>query len=261
MPSQLKMSFQEDIETLKKLNLDILPSKIYYPKLVVTSLLVFLSILGAQAVACLFALQIGAWSDNPAIYIENHEEAVSDIDFDYEFEKSHIEFDQAMFHDTKKFEKAMKKLEAEKIQEIKESDRRIREQIEGKHRMKTVSMILGVIASSCFYMIFFVGKINYYVIFNLQVQKHLQTGEYLQKKIKLAYKGFFIIFLILSCFFFSIMDQEITFFAGIPAFIFSGLVCMHLIDMETNRIGVSLISSAITNFFQKREEAAAAKNT
>jgi len=117
-----------------------------------------------------------------------------------------------------------------------------------------------VIFSSLFFMFFFIGKVKTYVIFKYQIKPKLKTGDYLTTKIKLAFKLYFGVFGTLVLMTIPLFDQDMTFFAGIAAFIFSAIIASIGINMEASRIGISVLSTAIASFFDSHRKIGMSKD-
>lgn len=119
-------------------------------------------------------------------------------------------------------------------------------------RIKIAKMSLGVILSSVFFMLFMVGKVRSYVLFKYQMAPRLQSGTYLAHKVQQALKLYFAIFSSLSFLCIAIFNQDMTFFAGIAAFITSGIVISIAIEMETSRIGLTVLVKTIRDMLALR---------
>lgn len=112
-------------------------------------------------------------------------------------------------------------------------------------RIKIAKMSLGVLLSSAFFMLFMIGKVRSYVLFKYQMERFLQSGTYLSHKMRQALQLYFAIFSGLSFLCIAIFNQDMTFFAGIAAFIASGVLISIAIEMEASRIGLTVLVTAI----------------
>ena len=120
------------------------------------------------------------------------------------------------------------------------------------HEVQVHEMIAGVIFSSLFFMLFFVNQVKNYVLFTHQLKPQLQTGPYLAKKIRHALMIYFFVFGIFVLPTIQLFEQNMTFFAGLLAFIVSAIVASILIEMELSRLGISVLFSAITRYFSQK---------
>ena len=191
MSTDLKQAFEADLNALKNLEIEILPTKQYYGALFSRLGMIYALFLGLQLLACLAALYTGAWDDP--------------------------------WSDT-------------------------------PERIKIAKMSLGVLLSSAFFMLFIIGKVRNYVQFKYQMAPFLQSGTYLSHKIRQALKLYFAIFSSLSFVCIAIFSQEMTFFAGIAAFILSGIVISTVIEMEASRIGFAVLVKAVSDMIVLRRD-------
>lgn len=261
LPIQLNQALQDDLESLKKLNLGIIPAKIFYRDLCLGWLLVYLLFAGTQLMACFFATQINAWENKR---LENHIASMRVFEKGSDFFKF-----SAPFNEERELEKKYPQATPEEINTMIIKNKKAREDARFKkneereaeykkmrkneHVVQVAKMFLGVIFSSLFFTLFFIGKVKSYVIFKQQLQSRLKTGDYISRKIKIAFFGFFTVFGLLSLVSIPLFDQDMTFFAAIPCLIFSAIVVGLFIDMEASRIGVSVLSTAITKFFKSSQ--------
>lgn len=266
--STLKQQFEKDLQTVKTLNLDIMPAKIYYPTVILGYLLVFALFLGIQATIAYIGTQKQVWpyiSDHVRWSLESEKDSaewhenfdkpeLDDVEFDFHAE--HIIPSEKEKQEIEKLKKiAQKKYDAEmiafekrqeKIQKKYERDR------EYYHDGQVGKMVLGIIASSLAFMLFWMGKVKNYIIFRIQIRNQLQSGFYLDRLMKIGFVLFFLAFAAFASFTILLMEQDLAFFAGILAFILATFAANFLIHMEANRIGVSLISTAVSQFFEDR---------
>lgn len=223
----LKQAFHEDVHTLKRLELEIMPAKSYYSKLFLGWLIVYILFVGAQSLGCLFALEAGAWG-----YVSEREQERAD---------SQKEFKIKFFSFHKTWE--------EQQQEKQKIELAYQDEIEHYHVVRVFKMVTGVLFSSLLFTFFLLGKVKNYVLFKHQLSPYLQTGAYLAKKMKQAFLGYFALFACFSLGLFPLFEADMTVFAGIGVFIFSAIVISIAINMEVSRIGISVLSGAIANYF------------
>ncbi len=114
-----------------------------------------------------------------------------------------------------------------------------------------VKMLAGVIFSSLFFMLFMQGHVKNYVIFKHQLQSHLETGAYLHHKLYQGLQLYFTLFGSIALLSISLFHQDMTFFAGLAAFIFSSIAIVIVIEWELSRIGIGVLSSAIVEYFRQ----------
>lgn len=120
--------------------------------------------------------------------------------------------------------------------------------------VRAVKMAGGIIFSSAFFLLFVGGNVKNYVIFKHQLKPNLQTGAYLNHKIHQALQLYFTLFGSLGLLCICAFDQTNTFFAGLAAFIFSSIVMVMIIEWEVSRIGMSLLSSAMVDYFSQAKK-------
>ena len=229
--SQLQTDLQSDIETFKHLRLDILPAKTFYKDILKTWCFVYLCLVSCLFAACLFAHSINAWPNEPSQEIDDHEWSMPIL----------LELNPGVTKEALRI-KEQKRLQA---------NNRIREMERAYHQVVVFKMILGVLFASLLIMFFLTAYIKMYVVFKNQICEHLKTGDYLKKKIWLAYAVFISSFLLFSLFFVSLLEQDVVFFAAIPTMICTGFASLYLIDMEFTRIGISPLTSAISDYFER----------
>lgn len=260
--STLKQQFEKDLQTVKTLNLDIMPAKIYYSQVFLGYFLVFALFLGIQSAIAYIGTEKQAWpyiSDHVRWSLESKKDSAEwSDDFhkdDYDLDESDFErkFPQA---NAAEIEQMVKKQQAESDLASKKRLEKIRKQYEWDrdyyHDGQVGKMVLGIIASSLIFMFFWMGKVKNYIIFRAQIRHQLQSGRYLDRLMKIGFGLFFIAFAFFASFTILLMEQDLAFFAGILAFILATFAASFLIKMEANRIGVSLISTAVSQFFANR---------
>ena len=267
---QLKEGFQNDLEGLKKLNLGIIPAKIYYLNVFLQCLLVFALFLCLQLSSCYVAVHSGAWpyvGENESRdtlgdkFEDSIDEALDDPTGLMEFSPPpidpRVELKDRIAQEKEIEARLLKRKQELAAARIKRKQLRDKEESKSEehyHVIRVAKMVGGVIGSSLFFMLFFVGKVKNYVIFKHQLKPKLQTGQYLAKKISLAFKAYFTIFWLFTMITIPLFDQDMTFFAGIAAFIFSGVIISFVINLEASRIGVSVLSSALVNYFDTTQK-------
>lgn len=233
---QLQTNLQDDLKTIKKIRLGIIPANIFYKDIIKYFLLTYIFLVGALLLACFFASSIHAWPYTPeyAKQVENIKRYGAPIRLQVGFMNEEESY---------KFHKYKRKPLEEKITELKN-------EYSDEHLNLLIEMVLGVLAVSLFLMIFLNGKIKSYVIYKHQISDQLKTGSYLKRKILQAYAGFLVTFSLFAMVTISLMNQNLTFFSGILAFIFAGVVSSVLIEMELTRIGISPLTNAIADYFE-----------
>jgi archaellum biogenesis protein FlaJ (TadC family) len=102
-----------------------------------------------------------------------------------------------------------------------------------------------------FILLMMASAFSHFVLINYQLRPKLKTGELIVKKMRLsatiAYRIFAILVLIPSFFF----PPGAALYTAIGAFFISGLVTGILIEMELDRIGISVLFSLVKHFFDK----------
>lgn len=223
----LKQAFHDDVHRLKRLEVEVMPAKIYYPKLLLGWLVIYALFVGAQSLGCLLALETGAWG-----YVSEREQARAEStkEFDNEFVSSNLSWEE----------------QQQKKQNIEVA---YQEEREHYHVIRVFKMVTGVLFSSLLFTFFLMGKVKSYVLFKHQLLPRLQTGTYLVKKMRQAFIGYFVIFGLISLVMIPLFEADMTVFAGIGTFIFSAMTISIVISMEASRIGISVISIAIASYF------------
>ena len=233
--SQLQKNLQSDIETLKHLRLGILPAKKYYKEIFKGIGFVYLSFVCALLIACLFANSIGAWR-----YSEDFAVGVEQIKEDG---YSRVHWGSVS---SEKIEKELKKSYQQKVSELRDRER-------PRHQSLIIDMYFGALATPLFFILFMIGFVKMYVIYTHQLSHHLKTGQYIKGKIKHAYMIFMGCFTLLSLLTVSIAEYQYVGVAALFSFIVSAIVSTFLIDMEFTRIGISPLTSAISDYFGSDE--------
>ena len=259
----LKAKFQTDLEILKHLELGIIPAGKYYRDVFLGCFLVYLIFLSVQLMACFLATNNSAW-DYVAENQQVKSKALKSLENDEMFKRLNLVFEEHNLEEkhpdaTPEEMRALKeekrnKEEAERLQRKNTALTEAQEQEDYYHLVRVTKMVGGVIVSSLFFMFFFIGKVKTYVIFKHQIKPKLKTGDYLTTKIKLAFKLYFGVFGTLVLMTIPLFDQDMTFFAGIAAFIFSAIIASIGINMEASRIGISVLSTAIASFFDSHRK-------
>lgn len=233
----LQQHLQADLQALKTVTLGIIPAKLYYRDLFLGILVIYTLFLLIQFIGCGLAMHINVWG-----YVNANEKSHSDFLMDYYHHSS-----------------ASWRSWAEIQQRKQESEAEFFKQREHSHTIRVFKMVTGCIFSSLFFLLFFIAKVKNYIIFKHQLQPRLLTGKYLSKKIKQALMGFFGIFGITATIAIPLFDQDMTFFAGIAAFLITGIISTVIINMEVSRIGVSVLSTAIAEYFAGDKNTSGAK--
>ena len=114
-----------------------------------------------------------------------------------------------------------------------------------------IVILLSPFAFTLFSLFFLHSAINHYVIFTAQIQTKLKAGSVLAEKMRfggwLAY-GFFGM---IVCFATFIADPELIFFAEAMSTIPALMLTSIIVEMETNRIGISALSLAVNQYLSK----------
>ena len=234
--SQLQADLLSDIETLKHLKLGILPAKKYYQAIFKGFVFVYLSFVCTLLLACFFANSINAWP-----YTKDYPKKVRQIQQDG--------YESGIFSGFYKSEAIQK--EIQKPYEQKISELRGREEFD--HQSLVINMYLGVFSTPLLFTLFLMGHIQTYVIYVNQLSQHLKTGKYMKRKIWHAYIFFMGCFALISLFTVSISDQDYAVVAAFFSAFFSVFGSTFLIDMEISRIGISPLTSAISDYFGRDE--------
>lgn len=110
---------------------------------------------------------------------------------------------------------------------------------------------LMVLAMMVFIMTMISSALSHYVLINETLKPKLKTGQLLVEKMRLsgtiAYRIFAAIVLIPALFF----PPGAALFTAIGAFFISGILTGILVEMELDRIGISMLFSLVKNFFDK----------
>lgn len=258
----LKKALSLDLETLRHLDLGIIPAKRYYGNLFLGWFLLFAVLIGIQSAACFFALTNQSWEYAP------HERSARSLMEMNEFDDSFfgrnsipdkftlgLKFPHASDETLEKMaQEEKRKWEENYIKRKKERAAKLEEERLDDHLRQTIKMGFGVFFSSLFLSLFGLGLLKNYIIFKIQIMPRLQTGAYLTKKIHAAIAGFFTVFSVLAFIFIPLFEQDVVFFSAIPCFIGAAIATSIVINMEASRIGVSVLSKAISNFFRKEKE-------
>ncbi len=266
---ELQKKFQMDLETLKHLKLGVVPAGKYYRDVILGCVLVFLLFLIVQLVSCFLAINNNAWDfigeheqvKSRALLAQQEDERFYRINKVFEERELEVKNPNATPEEMKALKEVKrKKDETERLQRKNKRMNDAQEKEDYYHLVRVSKMVGGVIFSSLFFMFFFIGKIKTYVIFKHQIKPYLKTGNYLTTKIKLAFKLYFGVFGTLVLMTIPLFDQDMTFFAGIAAFIFSAVIASIGINMEASRIGISVLSIAIRSFFENSRKMKTARD-
>ena len=106
-------------------------------------------------------------------------------------------------------------------------------------------MGLGCIVSSLVISLILLSRVKFYIVFKHQIREQLQTGSLLTRKIRQMawiFYGLFALF-IFPCTLF--LNPDLTLFAAIIAFVFTGLISQFFINMELTRAGIVVMIEAI----------------
>ncbi|STX55682.1 Uncharacterised protein [Legionella beliardensis] len=261
MMGDLEKVLATDLEALKHLDLSIISASAYYGRLLSGWLFLFALLLAIQSAACFFAITIQAWDYAP------HAERWEKSSMEHENREDLSRHSFATLHDLRwKFpdasEEELKLIQKEKerrweegfVKRKKERELTYKEARLDEHALLTAKMVFGVFFSSLLMSLFGLGFIKNYIIFKLQISPKLRTGAYLIKKTKWAFTGFFLIFGVFTFVFIPLFEQDVVFFSSIPCLIIAAIATSIAVNMEVSRIGVSVLSKAISNFFYKEKE-------
>lgn len=222
---QLKAAITADLETLKHLDLDILPSKEYYGAFFKALFTAWLLISAAIMVASI-----------PAVYVDwydfSHERC--DKPWYSSFDDTHAQQENA----TKK-----KKYEACLARSAILSN--------------SIELLIGAFAMSICAFIFIYGQISCGIIFLRQLRHKLQTGNFIVKKVKQLLCIAYLIFIVMvSLAYFPVIDCPAkgvsSFVAGVSGTVLALLIINTIINMEFNRIGISVFFELLDEFLEKR---------
>lgn len=233
--SQLQENLQSDIQTLKHLRLGILPAKQYYKEIAKGWGFVYLCLISVLFFACFFAISINAWP-----YTKEYAKKVQQIKKDGHA----LEF--INFSRPEEIDAEIQKPFTEKIAQLKEKEK-------SRHIELMYYMILGVLGTSLFIMLFITSYIKMYVIYKNQIIHHLKTGTYIKGKVWQAYTLFMGCFAFSALIAVSLIDQDFVGVAALLSFIFTAIISSFMIDMEFSRIGISPLTNAIANYFSTKD--------
>ncbi|QMT62110.1 hypothetical protein [Legionella sp. PC997] len=261
MKMDLKSALAIDLNNLKHLDLGIIPAGRYYTRLFLGWILLFLLILTIEAGAVFFADRFDYWDYAPHtdrweksnLERANREELArhSTSSF-YSLEK---QFPDASQEELKLIQESQeRKWKRGFLKRKKEREFKYKMLRKEEHRLLGAKALLGVFFSSLLMSLFGLGFIKNYIIFKLQISPKLQTGTYLIKKTKWALTGFFLIFGMCAFLFIPLFEEDVVFFSTIPCLIIAAIATTLGVNMEISRIGVSVLSKAISNFFRKEIE-------
>lgn len=248
----LKNAMAVDLEKIKHLDLGIIPSGTYYKNLFFGWFLLFVLILMIQSAACFFAMSIQSWDYAPNIYQYNSIKSMDE--FHYSKERKTIDMFKESFPNAS--EEQLKQMLNEEEMEWKKGYLKQKKELFRDHINQVVYMWLSIFFTSLCISLYGVRLIKNYIIFKYQITPKLETGQYLIKKIHLGATLCFVVFGVLAFIIFPILPQGATFFSIIPCFFGAIIVTSIAINMEASRIGVSVLSTAISNFFHKEKEGA-----
>jgi hypothetical protein len=112
----------------------------------------------------------------------------------------------------------------------------------------TSLLILGVMA---FIMLMIGSALSQYILINYQLRPKLKTGDLIIAKIKLsgiiAYRIYAACVLIPSLF----LPPGMVLYVAFGAFFVSGILTSTLVEMELDRIGISVLFTLVKNFFDQ----------
>lgn len=246
----LKNSMAMDLEKIKHLDLGIIPAGTYYKNLFLGWILLFALIFLIQLAACFFAMITKSWDYAPNIYQYNSIKSMDE--FHYSQEKKTKDMLKASFPNAS--EEKLNQLLNEEETQWKEGEGNQRRDLLRDHNTQVIYMWLSIFFTSLCISLYGVRLIKNYIIFKYQITPKLETGLYLIKKIHWAAKLCFITFAALAFIIFPILPQGATFCSIIPCFFGAIIVTSIAINMEASRIGMSVLSKALSNFFHKEKE-------
>lgn len=109
-------------------------------------------------------------------------------------------------------------------------------------------LMLGIMV---FIMLMISSSLSQYILINYQLRPKLKTGELIVSKMQLtgtiAYRIYAACVLIPSLF----LPPGAAFYVVFGAFFVSGILTSILIDMELDRIGISVLFELVKHFFDK----------
>lgn len=109
-------------------------------------------------------------------------------------------------------------------------------------------LMLGIMV---FIMLMISSSLSQYILINYQLRPKLKTGELIVSKMQLtgtiAYRIYAACVLIPSLF----LPPGAAFYVAFGAFFVSGILTSILIDMELDRIGISVLFELVKHFFDK----------
>lgn len=260
MTIDLKKALAMDLKTLRHLDLGIISAGAYYKRLFASWFFLFVLLLTIQSAACFFAVLINAWDYAP--HAERWEKSNMD---DANREESTLHSPSSLYDLGQQFPDAsqeeLKMIQKEKerkwqegfLRRKKERELKYEEARLDEHALLRAKMVFGVFFSSLLMSLFGLGFIKNYIIFELQISPKLQTGTYLIQKTQWALAGFFFIFGMFAFLFIPLFEQDVVFFSSIPCLILAAIATSIAVNMEASRIGVSVLSKAISDFFHKEK--------
>jgi hypothetical protein len=93
--------------------------------------------------------------------------------------------------------------------------------------------------------------INFFILFQFHLENKMKTGRLVTKKLRHIAYLFFVLFILLSMLFGSYGESAAIFMLSGFAFFGSLLATFFFVRMELTRIGISIVFTAINEFFQK----------
>lgn len=245
-----KNAMAMDLEKIKHLDLGIIPAGTYYKNLFIGWFLLFVLIFIIQLAACFFTMSIHSWDYAPNIYQYNSIKSMDE--FHYSQERKTKGLLRESFPNASE-EKLNQLFNEEEIQ-WKKGELNQRRELLRDHKNQVIYMWLSIFFTSLCISLYGVRLIKNYIIFKYQITPKLETGHYLIRKIHLSAILCFVVFGVLAFVIFPILPQGATFFSIIPCFFGAIIVTSIAINMEASRIGMSVLSKALSNFFHKEKE-------
>lgn len=251
--TNLDEMIQADLKTLKTLKAGIIPAKTFYEGIFLRTLWVYVLFVVLQLFACFVAVSVGGWASAPesfAEHFERFEEQKAPFENFISGMKIRLENRDPSLSEAEKSARSAKAAELQ-LQKKEAHVAKLKKIREEEHFWRVTKMFAGVFFSSLFFTLFFIGKINFAVIFKYQFQRHLRVGDYIAHKIGQAFTLYFSIFGVAALIIFNFFEQSWAVFAGVPAFILAGIVTVILMEMELSRIGVSTLMRLLTQLFRE----------
>lgn len=237
---ELQHNLSRDRETLKHLKVGIIPAKKYYLEILGIWTFIYVLFVSIHSLGCFIGSQIG-FLDTVENYKlkqqENYQKEINTLVQKIQSSTSLVEVEM--------FKAYQKKIQQELI--------KLNEEIETAEHFDNLYMLFGIFLTPGIFFLFFFGMIQMYVIFKNQFQNYLLTGNYINKKIQQAFKFFITLYSIILILGSIPLHNSAAFIPALFAFFISFFVTLCAVNSESSRIGITIVTDAISDFFKKNK--------